>query len=178
MDLLVQLLPLTLIVLIGWAIWHFARLKRPVQGSGLRLEGFGGWLLVVAIGQWAGILVLLGQIGNALPQYEQYWANPLMKTVIVGSLITDLGLAAFAFYVAVMMTRRSRIFPALFRVQLVLIVALPVITAIWMSLVTGVPIASLDWAPEVGRAIGRAVGAVVWILYSLKSVRVLNTFVH
>lgn len=177
-EFILQLLPLALLILGFLAIWFFAWRDKKRRPEGAKIEGFGGWLLIVAIGQWFGALSFIADFLKALPEYEKHWSNPIAQRVIMAEAGLTLGFVGFMIYVAIMMSMRRRVFLFLFRVELVLIVVGPLIVLFWAALVSDASLEKLNFGTEVGRSMGRAVGAAIWIVYSLRSVRVRNTFVR
>lgn len=178
MDAIVQFVPLTLVLLIGFAIWYFASQRKKARPTGEKLEGIGGWLILVAIGQVLGIFRALAEFGKSLPDYEKHWSNPLLKNAIIGEVGLSAGMFAFMIYTAIMMGQKRRIFPTLFRVELVLFAVIPLLNLFWVSYAIGASFEKLGYETVIGQSIGIAIGAAVWIAYTLKSVRVRNTFVH
>ena len=55
-----------------------------MTGTSDRLEGFGGWLLLIAIGQWLGVFGTLGDFLMELPDYAAQWSDPAVRHGIVG----------------------------------------------------------------------------------------------
>jgi hypothetical protein len=143
-----------------------------------KLEGFGGWLLLVAIGQWLGVFGTLGDFLMELPNYAAQWSDPAVRRGVVGEAALDAGLVAFMLYTAIMMNMKRHEFPTLFRLQLALVVVLPVLSILWMSRSTGHPLGTLDFAATAAQAVVGVIGASISILYSLRSERVRNTFVY
>ncbi len=178
MDAVTQLVPLALVLLAGFSIWYFVRRRNKARPGGEKLEGIGGWLILVAIGQVLGILRSLAEFGKSLPDYEKHWNNPLMQKAIIGEIGLSAVMFAFMVFTAIMMGQKRRIFPTLFRIELVLFAVMPLLNLFWVSQALGVSLEKLGYETVAGQSIGIAVGAAVWIAYSLRSVRVRNTFVH
>jgi len=76
------------------------------------------------------------------------------------------------------MINKRRIWPALFRIELVLLTVLPLLKLLWVWQATGDQLDTLEPGAIIAQCIGIAVGAVIWITYTYKSVRVRDTFVH
>src|SRR5262249_50131320 len=98
-----------------------------MTGASEKLEGFGGWLLLIAIGNWPGVLAPLGDFLMELPDYAAQWSDPAVRRGIVGEAVLDAGLFVFMLYTAIMMNMKRHEFPTLFRLQLALVVVLPVL---------------------------------------------------
>jgi hypothetical protein len=141
-------------------------------------EGFGGWLLAVAIGQWLGILRELVEFLWALPTWVGEWRDPAMHRATLGEAGLSLGLLAFMLYTAIIMNMKRREFPTLFRIELALYVVFPLLSIWWVATATGTPVDRASFAGIAGEAVASTIGASLSILYSLRSLRVRNTFVY
>ncbi len=142
--------------------------------SSEKLEGFGGWLLLIAVGQWLSTLGTLVALLLELPGYLSQWAEPAMRRGIIGEAGLGVGLLGFMLYTSVMMNMKRHEFPTLFRIQLALFVVAPLLTT-WS---TGKTLGGLDFAATAAQAVIALIGASISILYSLRSERVRNTFVY
>jgi hypothetical protein len=143
-----------------------------------RPEGFGGWLLLVAIGQWLGVLGGLGQFLLELPDYASRWGDLATRRGVVGEAGLEIALLAMMLYTAVVMNLKRRTFPTLFRIQLALVVVVPLLSTWWTSTSTGTPIEGLEFSGTAVQAVVGVIGASLSILYSLRSERVRNTFIY
>ena len=148
------------------------------EGTSTGLEGFGGWLLLIAVGQWLGIFGELVELLMELPRYASQWSAPSMRRGIIGEAGLNIALLVFMFYTTVMMSMKRREFPTLFRFQLALLVVVPLLVTWWTSRSAGRPIEGLEFAATAARAVVGVIGASFSILYSLRSERVRNTFVY
>jgi hypothetical protein len=149
-----------------------------MKGASTGPEGFGGWLLLIAIGQWLGVFGALVQLLLELPGYAGQWGDPSMRRAVIGDAGLDVAMLAFMFYVTVMMSMKRREFPTLFRIQLALLVVVPLLSTWWVSFSTGKPLESLDFTATAVNAVIATIGASLSILYSLRSQRVRNTFIY
>jgi hypothetical protein len=152
--------------------------KALLAGTVTRPEGFGGWLLLIAVGQWLGVFAGLVQFLLGLPDYASRWSDPLMRRGVMGEAGLEIALLAMMLYTAVMMSMKRREFPTLFRIQLALVVVVPLLSTWWTSTSAGTPIEGLEFASTAVQAVVGVVGASLSILYSLRSERVRNTFVY
>jgi hypothetical protein len=143
-----------------------------------RPEGFGGWLLLIAIGQWLGVFGQLAQLLLALPDYASRWSDLTMRRGIMGEAGLDLAVFAMMLYTAIMMSMKRREFPTVFRLQLALLVVVPMLSTWWTSTSAGKPIEGLEFAGTAVQAVAGVIGASLSILYSLRSERVRNTFIY
>jgi hypothetical protein len=141
-------------------------------------EGFGGWLLLVAIGQWLGLFRELVEFIWALPTWLAQWSDPALQRAMVGEAGLSLGLLAFMLYTAIAMSMKRSEFPTLFRIELALYVVVPLLSIWWVSKSTATPVDKATYAGIVVEAIVSTIGASISILYSLRSARVRNTFVY
>ncbi|MFI4999895.1 MAG: DUF2569 family protein [Reyranellales bacterium] len=141
-------------------------------------EGFGGWLLVVAIGQWLGLLRALVDFTWDVPTWAGQWSDPLLRRAAIGEAGLSLGLLAFMLYTAIVMSMKRRDFPTLFRIELALFVLVPLLSTWWVSRSTGTAVDKASFAVIATEAVLGTIGASISILYSLRSARVRNTFVY
>ena len=100
-----------------------------------------------------------------------------------GELALDIAAVVLALLTTILLFRKSPLFPRMFILACVAGVAIPVAQAVWIafafSQTLGRPFSELlefD-AQEIGRLILAAIGAAIWITYTLKSKRVRNTFI-
>ena len=141
-------------------------------------EGFGGWLLLVAIGQWLGILREVLDFAWALPGWAGQWGDPVLRRVATGEAALSAGLIAFMFYATIMMSMKRSIFPTLFRIELALYVVVPLLSVAWASTATGETIEGEGFAGIAVEAVISTIGAWISMLYSLRSARMRNTFIY
>jgi hypothetical protein len=149
-----------------------------VKAAVSRPEGFGGWLLLVAIGQWLGLFGGLVQFVLGLPDDASRWSDPAMRRGIMGEAGLEIALLAMMLYTTVMMSMKRREFPTLFRIQLALVVVVPLLSTWWTSTSAGKPLEGLEFAGTAVQAVVGVIGASLSILYSLRSERVRNTFIY
>jgi len=141
-------------------------------------EGFGGWLLLIAVGQWLAILRQAVEFVSGLPSWMSQWGDPLLRRAVLGEAGLSAGLIAFMLYTAIMMNLKRREFPTLFRIELGLYVVVPLLSVWWVSRSTGETVDGMNFAGIAGEAVLSTIGACFSILYSLRSARVQNTFIH
>src|SRR5438046_4387036 len=96
--------------------------KSPRGGNGMNQvaegpEGFGGWLLLIAVGQWLGFLGRLMELVWELPTWVGQWSDPALCRATMGEVALSVGLLAFMLYTAIIMNMKRREFPTLFRLE-------------------------------------------------------------
>jgi hypothetical protein len=149
-----------------------------MKGASTGPEGFGGWLLLIAIGQWLGVFWGLVQLLLELPGYASQLSDPALRRAVIGEAGLEIALLAFMLYTTVMMSMKRREFPTLFRLQLALVVVIPLLSTWWISRSTGKPLEGLEYTATAVTAVVGVIGASLSILYSLRSQRVRNTFIY
>jgi hypothetical protein len=151
---------------------HLARHRVP-SNSSAPLEGFSGWLLVIATGQWLAVLLLLIAFVRHLPWTID--ASGPMQLHLFGHLL----LLVFVAWAAILMTRKSRLYPRLLRLELVLLVVLPPADALWVVEENGVYVTEPKlWIAFAVRLAATSMFAAAWYLYSQHSLRMRSTFVR
>ncbi len=141
-------------------------------------EGFGGWLLLIAIGQWLGFLGQLVEFIWALPTWVGQWSDPVLHRATMGEAGLSFGLLAFMLYTAIIMNMKRRDFPTLFRIEAALLVVVPLLSIWWGARSTGTVVDQASFAGIATQAVAATIGASLSILYSLRSARVRNTFIY
>jgi hypothetical protein len=174
MDLIIKFLPLAAVLLAIVVIWRSTIRKNRRFPERTMRRGFRGWLVVLAVVQWVILLRTVGDIVTGLPAYEEHWSNSVARRGIVAGI--TVGALLFFAYATAMMTLKRRIFPALFRIELVLLVLLPWLSAILVTLVMGTSLNDVPLDNTAAQSVVTTLGAVVWYLYSLQSTRMRNTF--
>jgi hypothetical protein len=170
------LLGLVLAVAIALSVYvlgHLlARHRVPLPTTGPR-EGFAGWLLLLAAGQWLAVLLLLAAVVRRVPLTADV-DEPQQLSLFVHVLLLCLSL-----WSAVLMMRKSRLYPRLLRLELVLLVVLPPIDALWWAEENGAYVTEPKlWIAVAVRMAGTGMFAAAWYLYSEHSRRVRATFVR
>jgi len=176
------LIGLLLAVAVGAVVYLVARRwmnNRPAAPAGAPIEGFAGWLLFLAIAQWFAVLSVAGELLRQIPLYQRYGDVPETRTATIVEAVGHLAVLAFVLWAAIAMARRSRLFPGLLRIELVLLVILPVLNLFWVTSETGTYVTEPKlWIAVALRFVVTGLFATAWFVYSLRSVRVRNTFVR
>jgi hypothetical protein len=176
------LIGLLLAVAVGLAVYamgHRLMRDRSPVAAGARVEGFAGWLLVLAVGQWLAALSLFGNVLRHMPLYQSYLAMPETRTAAIVEVAGHLALLAFVLWAAMLMTRKSRLYPRLLRLELVMLVVLPAFNIAWVTEETGTYVTGPKlWIAVTLRFVATGIFAALWFIYSQHSLRVRDTFVR
>jgi hypothetical protein len=180
-----HLAPLVVAVAVGavtWLVAHRMGLNQRLKPPAGRLEGFAGWLAFLAAMQWLAVLHTLGDLSLSLGQDKLSAvasANASWRAGHAAAIVLQVLLFLFVLWCAIVMHRKSRLFPRLFRLEMVLLLLVPLANALMVT-----------WEGEHGRT-SPMVEVVYWVrvavfapaagigyVYSLRSVRFRNTFVR
>ncbi|MBR0907694.1 DUF2569 family protein [Bradyrhizobium liaoningense] len=145
------------------------------------MTGISGWLGLLAFGQVIGIMRMV----VSAAQYAQsiggeMWAQ--FSIVFWGEIAMSAALIGLAIWTAVLLFMHSRRFPAVFIVQMICAVLMPLIDLVWVASMFSVGLNRpfgdfFTIAPlQVAQTVVGAISAAVWISYVLRSRRVANTF--
>jgi hypothetical protein len=147
-------------------------------------SGIGGWLLLVAFGQVAGVLRLLVMLGQQYSDPENLEAFAQFPLLMYGELAMNLCLSIFVIVLLLLFFGKSRYFQRFFIVALLLAIASPAVNILWVALALSIQLGSpftefLEFErQEKNQMILGVISALIWTPYVLKSKRVRNTFVH
>ncbi|ESY91989.1 DUF2569 family protein [Mesorhizobium australicum] len=173
-----------------FSIWHWAIVllligvpvvfavrsaAKPSQNPEV-LVGFGGWLMLLAIGQTLSPLRTLAHFANSADGYQKIMTLPNGSLAVYGEVALNLAFLALQLVVLVSMLRRSRRFPQLFLCQWFAIPAVFILDTIWTSSILGVPVNEVLAGDALATPIASFVVTGIWAAYVYKSVRVRNTF--
>ena len=175
------LLGLMLAIAVGLAVYAVARrvMQQRPPPAATAVEGFWGWLLLLAIGQWLAVLHLLAEILRRLPLYQRAWETSGQRAEALGEIVGRLAILAFVTAAAVLMTRKSRLYPRLLRIELVGMVVLPALGGLWLIEESGTYVTEPKlWLAVTVRFVATAAVAAAWYVYSQHSLRMRHTFVR
>jgi hypothetical protein len=161
---------------IGCAIYFGTKKARNTELAPEQLSGFGGWLLILAIGQCVAPLRVFVDLSGEISGYSRLATLPNGEIAAIGELFLNAVYLAFLIYVTMMMLKRKRSFPRLIRYEWFAVIVVPIIDHLWTAATLGMPLNELVEAGEVGRVIGSAIVMGAWVWYTSVSVRVKNTF--
>lgn len=171
--------------LLTWFVAHRSRLNerwnRPSGASRTGAsQGPDRWLLFLMVLQWLAVLHAFGDaVGSLSPQRLASAASsgPYRYAGYIASIVVLVLLFVFVLWSTIMMHRKSRLFPRLFRIEMALLLFVPLLIALWFS-----------WETEQGR-VPLLVSVMFWVrvaifapaagigyVYSLRSARFRNTF--
>ena len=142
------------------------------------LEGFHGWLALLATSQFLSLALVLAADMALIPQYVELWRISTIRSAMAAEITLFVVLLALMLYTTLMMVKKRRIFPTLYRAQLVMLAVVPILTLLIVSSLSGISLAELEIRTVAGEVGVGAVFSMGWILYTLRSVRVRNTFVR
>jgi hypothetical protein len=167
--------------LIWWA-WSSAR-AHPTKG-------FGGWLILVAIGVTLAPLCSLGSLAQTAEPFLDVVRRPDLEAqaaahlALAGIIALGLTLVIVQSTTATFMFQKSRRFPQMFIWAIICTLLVPPLILFWVTGVYSSYSGQTFWnvlgqslPGEIGQWIGGTIGVVPWMLYVIKSRRVANTFV-
>ncbi|WP_085025243.1 DUF2569 family protein [Ensifer aridi] len=146
----------------------------PVKGP----IGFGGWLMLLAIGQTLAPLRTLVETANGMEAYGEYESVPGGQLVATGEPALNFAFLALQVVVLWSMLKKNKSFPQLFLYQWIAIPVVVVLDILLVSAALGIGVNQLLTQDVVSPAIASFIGTGLWTLYVFKSVRVRNTFVN
>lgn len=160
-------------------IWTAKRSPTHPDGGPV---GFGGWLLLLAIGQTLAPLKTLASLVVTIQAFDEVGTMPGGNFAMFGEVALMIAFLVLQLVVAALMYRRSSLFPRFFLVQLFALAIFFVVDAL---LVASLGVASSEVAFNqvytpyiVGGYVGSFLGTALWTLYVFKSRRVRNTLVR
>ena len=141
------------------------------------LNGFGGWLLLLAIGVCLAPLRLIVELARSWDGFKEIAMRPNGHIALVGEAVLDLAILGLQIAVIVAMLGKRRSFPMLFTWLWVAAIASQIVdTILILSLFP--EYSSAAFGPEFVRSLAGLVGVGLWVWYVHGSVRVANTFTN
>jgi NAD/NADP transhydrogenase beta subunit len=147
--------------------------------------GIGGWLLLMAFAQAAGPVKFVASLIAYYGSMESRIVQNIPVTV-AGEALLNMLAGALWFYAAILFFRQSKRFPRFFTYEVIAIVVLIPVNALWVALgiyletgrSVGPSLLSAIEPLELAKAVGAAVLGGIWIIYLKRSRRAANTFVR
>lgn len=164
------------LLLIGVPVFFAVRSAIKPSQSPSDLVGFGGWLMLLAIGQALSPFRTLAELFSSSEGYQQLMPLPNGPVAVCGEIVLLLAFAALQVVVLFAMVRRSPRFKQLFLYQWITIPVVFILDAIWTSTILGVPISQILVADALIAVIASFVLTGIWVACVYRSVRVRNTF--
>ncbi|MBZ9794135.1 DUF2569 family protein [Mesorhizobium sp. ES1-4] len=164
------------LLLIGVPVFFAVRSAAKPSQNPEALVGFGGWLMLLAIGQTLSPLRTLADVANSADGYQQLMTLPNGSLAVYGEIALNIAFLALQLVVLISMLRRSRRFPQLFLLQWLALPVVFVLDTIWISSILGAPVSQMLAGDALVTPIASFVGTGIWAAYVYKSVRVRNTF--
>lgn len=164
------------LLLIGVPVFFAIRSAAKPSQNPEALVGFGGWLMLLAIGQTLSPLRTLADFANSADGYQQLMTLSNGPLAVYGEVALNLAFLALQLVVFVSMLRRSRRFPQLFLLQWLAIPVVFVLDTIWIASILGIPVNRVLADDALVAPMASFVGTGIWVAYVYKSIRVRNTF--
>ena len=164
------------LLLIGVPVFFAVRSAAKPSQNPEALVGFGGWLMLLAIGQALSPLRTLADFANSADSYQQLMTLSNGPLAVYGEVALNLAFLALQLVVLVAMLRRSHRFPQLFLCQWLAIPVVFILDTVWISTVLGVSVNQVLAGDALVAPIASFVVTGIWAAYVYKSVRVRNTF--
>ena len=139
--------------------------------------GFGGWLILIVIGQTLAPLRTLSNLNKNLDDYESVKLVSGGPLAVYGEVAITLAFFVLQVVVAVSMYNRSRKFPRLFFFQWIALPLTFVLDILLIVTIFHLPVSQAVSPQEVGQTLGAFAVTGLWVWYLHASTRVRNTFV-
>ena len=165
-----------ILLLIGVPVFFAVRSARKRSRPPTDLEGFGGWLMLLAIGQSLSPLRTLVDMARSVKDYQRLITLPNGALAVYGEVALNLAFLVLQLVVLVSMVRRSHRFPKLFICQWFAIPLLFILDTVWISRTLGIPINQLLDGDTLISALISIITTGLWAAYVYRSIRVRNTF--
>ncbi len=105
--------------------------------------GFGGWLLLLALGQTVSPLRTLGEFSASIEGYKQLMTLPNGPLTTYGEVALLLAFLVLQLVVTIAMFRRSPRFKQLFLLQWIAIPVVFVVDVVWVSALLKLPVSQV-----------------------------------
>ncbi|PBB27984.1 MULTISPECIES: DUF2569 family protein [unclassified Mesorhizobium] len=165
-----------LLLLIGVPVFFAVRSAIKPSQNPADPVGFGGWLMLLAIGQSLSPLRTLVAIGSSSDGYNQLMLVPNGPMVVYGEIALLQAFLVLQLVVVVAMLRRSPWFKQLFLAQWLAIPVVFILDAALVSTVFGIRVGQVVTGNAIATSIASFAMSGLWVAYVYRSVRVRNTF--
>lgn len=160
------------------------------QYSNLTLDysGLGGWLVLVQIGLYFGLINLLVQLfqyslpavapetWNMITSKDSEFYHPLWRPLLTFELTYNILFLLFIAYILINFYRKKSIVPRLMIISYIVTVVVGIIDT---AILNQIPMAAeLEDGSSYREIFKSLVTCAIWIPYFLKSERVKNTFIR
>ncbi len=143
-----------------------------------KLKGLGGWLVIVGIGQVLGpirTLMFMGQYYSDSATDAAFQRAPL---ALEGELALNVAYAGLVLFTSYAFFAQKRYFRLLFVLEVTCGPILVILDGLWISVMASVSLSAVLDAGELLQSILVCIPGAVWIVYTYRSKRALNTFVR
>ncbi|WP_292317444.1 DUF2569 family protein [Mesorhizobium sp.] len=164
------------LLLIGVPVFFALRSASKPSQNPSDLVGFGGWLMLLAIGQVLSPFRTLAELFSSSEGYKQLIPLPNGPLAVCGEIVLLLAFAGLQVVVLFAMLRCSPRFKGLFLCQWIPIPVVFILDAVWTSTVLGIPISQILAADALVAVIVSFALTGIWVAYVYRSIRVRNTF--
>lgn len=141
-------------------------------------KGIGGWLTLMAIGQVLGPLRVAANVMTEYSSAEMLAAFKAIPLATYGVLVIEVAYMVLVCVTAFVFFAQKRIFKLMFTWEVIGMLAVYLLSALWISGTTTVPVSKLLNADEIGKSLGAFIAGLIWLGYVSSSKRVRNTFVN
>ncbi|RWB18835.1 MAG: DUF2569 family protein [Mesorhizobium sp.] len=164
------------LLIIGVPVFFAVRSATKPSQNPDSLVGFGGWLMLLAIGQALSPFRTLGELFSSSEGYQQLMPLANGPLAVCGEIVLLLAFAVVQVVVLFAMLRRSPSFKRLFLYQWIAIPVVFILDSAWTSTILGAPMSRVLAGNALVAAIASFAVTGIWVAYVYKSVRVRNTF--
>lgn len=179
------------VVVYRWIAARSAALPPVIETEGFypkdRLNGLGGWLILVGFGLYLRALFIVGTIFMTAGSYDletwQALTNPgsssyhaLWAPVLIYELLVNITLLVFTIFLLILFHQKRAVFP---RLMIALLVTQAIVMVLDHILAQQIPYIAANSGDKTMRQMNSAVfGAILWTAYLLVSKRVKATFIR
>jgi hypothetical protein len=160
---------------IGFVARKATLASRAKAEAGVPLEGFGGWLLLLALGQVIGAIASVTALNELFREWPEIVKLPQGQLFVIGEIVLCSVVCVTFIYTTIVMLRKQRTFRRWFTFQVVLAIAVSIIRWTWISGTLGIEYTE---GYSVTRIVAVSIVYGVWVWYLNISRRAANTFIR